>query len=433
MGAWVQQVLANFLGWLVGDVLQGMLNFLWGAIDGSSAIPFAQDASWVATYGRTAGIGLLLVLAMGVGQLGIAVAKSDPAGRRRAVTGMALGAVLTMTLPSLVQILNGAVDNLATGLSNVAASGVGTLGTKLAAAFAPSNGDSWVMTGAGIYAGGIGSEVALIAMIFAIVAALALSLILIARSAIVIALMVFAPFVLAGLGGAKTSSWFRHWSTWILSFVLAKLVIVLLLSVAVDLLADGTLGTSTTSSTTGTLFGATMVFGLAAFSPAIVHKFLAPFGFAGGGTEPSIAGAAGHVSSVASIANSAKLTQKAPVVSTGGDAAGGADAPAAPVSTDPAPTPAPTPTPAPAPSDGAPADAVPASAPMGSGGGPSTNANPAPTGTDSSVNDTVHHSTTETFDGGGTNPSPVPTTTAPVVQTTPVVNVTSAANDGWWT
>jgi len=269
VGFGVGSVLDAVSSWVTGGAVW-LLDQIGGVLSASTAIDLG--APWFRTHYATmaalAGVVIVPLLLLGV--LQALYRQSTALLLRSVVVNVPLAILLSAVAVTLVQVGLAVTDSLCAAVSGGAGVDAGHFMGTVAAALTPASVGQPSAPTFVLFLGGIA----------VVVGAILVWLELLLRSAAVYVAVLFLPLALAGLAWPAISHWSRRLADTLAALVLAKLVIVAVLSLAVGALAGGTGSTPSGAAAPGggfaSVLGGAALLLLAGLAPWSLFRLL-PF------------------------------------------------------------------------------------------------------------------------------------------------------------
>lgn len=276
---------------LIGQACKAMGNFIGDMLTNAFLGAQASKGDWAIAGGHFwfwVALASVLVVALGLWQVGIAVILQQPGRILQIVGGMIAGIFLStialQIMPQIVDAMSGITAQLTAGLNGPAGIGAAVLNIiglgegagGVAAAFDPK-GPIWILASTSSVTGGAAVIAPLLLAAVALgvisIAAMLLFVAMSIRTFGLIALVAFAPLGLMFYGQPRMKDMAEKWGQLALGLLLAEPLAAGILLLATNLAAG------TTSSSMGLLLVSAGAIFMAAFSPLWAVKFVS---FAGG-------------------------------------------------------------------------------------------------------------------------------------------------------
>lgn len=244
-----------------------LLDATWDLFAATTVVDITSGG-FVRVYNLVLGMGVLLTLMFFLLQLVIGLLHRDPGAFSRAVSGLVKSVLGSFLVVSLTATALSVTDGICDRLVEAAGTSMEQIGVVIAAA----------VGGAIVVSGPSPGAPVLLALI---VACLALSgtflvwLGLLTRQALLLVSIALAPLVLAGAAWDATRGWVQRWLSFVAAMVLCKLVLVVVLLLAAQLLTSSPFSaTPLASALTGTV-----LLLVAGFAPYMTYKLVSFVGF----------------------------------------------------------------------------------------------------------------------------------------------------------
>ena len=248
-----------------GAAADSVVNWLWRQISAATAVSlggpgFNTELAITAAIAVTVGLGLFTI------QVVVSVLRHQPGGLVRAGRGLLVAFVAGGAAIAVVNLLLAAVDDLASGVVQVATGGnIEQLGSKLLAPSALTQVSNAAVT-------------ILLALVM-VAASVVVWAALMVRKLLIVVAAIFAPIAFAGSLAEITTAWVRRWIETMVALVFSKLVLVIIFAIGLGVLGGGA-GQSNqpgaagaTQSLTQTIAGA-LILVMAGLSPWLAIKLV---------------------------------------------------------------------------------------------------------------------------------------------------------------
>src|SRR5579875_2553251 len=248
-----------------GAAADAVVNWLWRQISAATAVSlggpgFSEELAITAAIAATIGLGLFTIQVM------VSVVRHQPGGLVRAARGLLVAFVAGGAAITVVNVLLVAVDDLSSGVVQVATGGnIEQLGSKLMAPSALTQVSNAAVT-------------ILLALVM-VAASVVVWAALMVRKLLIVVAAIFAPIAFAGSLAEVTSAWVRRWIETMVALVFSKLVLVIIFAIGLGVLGGGA-GQSNqpgaagaTQSLTQTIAGA-LILVMAGLSPWLAIKLV---------------------------------------------------------------------------------------------------------------------------------------------------------------
>ncbi len=248
-----------------GAAADSAVNWLWRQISAATAVSlggpgFNTELAITAAIAVTVGLGLFTI------QVIISVVRHQPGGLVRAGRGLLVAFVAGGAAIAVVNLLLAAVDDLSSGVVQVATGGnIEQLGSKLLAPSALTQVSNAAVT-------------ILLALVMVAASVVVWAALMVRKLLIVIA-AIFAPIAFAGSLAEITTAWVRRWIETTVALVFSKLVLVIIFAIGLGVLESGAGQASlpgaggATQSLTQTIAG-TLILVMAGLSPWLAIKLV---------------------------------------------------------------------------------------------------------------------------------------------------------------
>jgi type IV secretion system protein TrbL len=235
---------------------QKLTDWMWTMIAKTTRVSLSGD--WFAsTLGITVTLAGLIVTALFALELIKAVLRREPGALARATIGAGAGILGAAASIGVVAALLSATDALADGVVRTAGmDSIGKLGHELAPTAALTS---------------IGSPALMLVLAIGyVIASYFVWALFVFRKAMLIVAAVFAPVAFAGAPMRATSAWVRRWVEFTLTMIFAKLVVVILFTLAVSLVGSPGKG----FGAVGNLFSGLAMLAIACFAPWLLFRLV---------------------------------------------------------------------------------------------------------------------------------------------------------------
>lgn len=248
-----------------GAAADSVVNWLWRQISAATAIAlggpgFNAELAITAAIAMTVGLGLFTI------QVIVSVVRHQPGGLVRAGRGLLVAFVAGGVAIAVVNLLLAAVDDLSSGVVQVATGGnIEQLGAKLLSPSALTQVSNAAVT-------------ILLALVM-VAASVVVWAALMVRKLLIVVTAIFAPIAFAGSLAEITTAWVRRWVETMVALVFSKLVLVVIFAIGLGVLGGGAGGASqpgaggATQSLTQTIAGA-LILVMAGLSPWLAIKLV---------------------------------------------------------------------------------------------------------------------------------------------------------------
>ena len=257
---WLAVSMGQAAGWMVESV--------WEVIDATTIVNLSRPA-YVEVYNTVFGVAVFLMLLLFTLQLLRGLVRREPRAFGQAVTGLAKSVVGSFVAIALTTLLLEATDQLSRALVTAAGTTMEQLGGRIATLVTR-------LSVLSLSSPGPGAVVTMALAGLAILGALMVWGSMLVRTSLLLVTVALAPIALAGWSWQPTRAWAARWASFVVALVVSKFVVVLIFligTVAMTPTADGEPGT-----VADPLAGIVLLF-LAAFAPAMTHRFIAFAGF----------------------------------------------------------------------------------------------------------------------------------------------------------
>ena len=235
---------------------QKLTDWMWTVIAKTTEVDLS--GGWFrSTFGITVTLAGLVVTALFVLELIKAVLRREPGALGRAAIGAGAGILGAAASIGVVTALLRATDALSDGVVHTAGMrGIGELGSDIAPVAALSSIESPALM--------------LILALGYVLASFFVWALFVFRKAMLISAAVFAPVAFAGAPMRATSGWARRWVEFTVTMIFAKLVVVILFTLAVSLVGAPGKG----FAAVGNLFSGLAMLTIACFAPWLLFRLV---------------------------------------------------------------------------------------------------------------------------------------------------------------
>ena len=239
-----------------GRAAAKVTKWMWTVIAQTTKVDLS--GGWFrSTLGITTTLAGVIIMAIFVLELIKAVLRREPAALGRAAVGVGAGLLGAAASIGVVEALLAATDALANGVVQTA--GLGSV-RKLGSKIAPTAAIAGIAEPALILILGLGY----------VMASFFVWAVFIMRKAMIIVAAVFAPVAFCGAASRATSGWVRKWIEFTVAMVFAKLVVVIMFTLAVSLVGDPGNG----MAAVGALFSGLALMVIACFAPWMLLRLV---------------------------------------------------------------------------------------------------------------------------------------------------------------
>jgi hypothetical protein len=245
-----------------GHTADSAVNWLWAQTDDATAVRldgagFHLDVGIVATIAASVAVGLFVIQVM------VSTIRRDPSGLGRATRGLLVAFIGAGIAIGATNVLLAAVDALSAGVVQAAT------GQSL-----PELGHA-ILTGSSISQASSNPAAIIIFAMAVLVAVAFVWAALTVRKMLIVLSAVFAPLAFAGSLADITASWVRRWIEITVALIVAKLILVIIFVVGLDMLVKGVgqAGSGGTQRATQAVSGL-LVLAVAGFAPWLALKLV---------------------------------------------------------------------------------------------------------------------------------------------------------------
>jgi type IV secretion system protein TrbL len=252
----------------MGNAAAWMFEAVWKVFDTTTMVEVASSG-YTKVYNILFGVAVFVMLGFFVLQVIGGMIRREPAALSRATLGLAKSILGSFVALALLATALEVTDQLCIGIVHAAGTNMGEMGDRIALLVAGLGGISLAAPGAG-------SIVTIFVAGLAIGAAVIVWISLLARKALLLIAIVFAPIALAGSSWDHTRAWVGKWATFVIAVIVSKVVLVvmfLLATAQVSAPIDADL-----QSVSQPIAGVVLML-IAGFAPYMTYKAISFMGF----------------------------------------------------------------------------------------------------------------------------------------------------------
>ena len=257
---WLAQGMGHAAGW--------MFEAVWKVFDSTTMVD-VTSSQYTKVYNILFGVAVFVMLGFFMLQVIGGMIRREPAALSRAALGLAKSILGSFVALALLATALEVTDQLCIGIVNAAGTNMEQMGDRIALLTAG-------LVGLNLAAPGAGAILSIFIAGLAIGAAGIVWISLLARKALLLIAIVFAPVALAGSSWDHTRGWVSKWASFVIALIISKVVLVvifLLATAQVSAPIDGDI-----QSVSEPIAGVVLML-MAGFAPYMTYKAINFMGF----------------------------------------------------------------------------------------------------------------------------------------------------------